>query len=360
MVENPHFFGSSTMNTKPPFDLFALFGRFARDQKLSLRDPQSLECFLASARAALRSAVTMDTLLQGQRTENMFAALAVSLGHYKLLNREDNGDTHPAGRYQAPDFRVVLNDGDRWLIEVKNLYDAEAGRQLFTAKEDYLARLQGYADAMQCPLMFAIYWAKWRAWTLVSPNDFDLHNGKRGITMFDAMRANRMAALGDRMIATTPPLRLRFNVDTSKPRDVEADGKVQFTIAGASLYCREKEIVDPVEQKIAWMFMELGEWESGEPTAHVTEGQLDAIEFEWTPIERSNADQPFETIGTLSRMFSRYYASQTVIEQQIIQTEAELVPDWFAPLVASGPKGTNLPLWRFILQPNKAKGAGKP
>jgi hypothetical protein len=86
------------MPVKPAFDLLALLGRFTRERNISLRDPQSLEAFLAAAKEDLGSAVNIDTLMQGQRVENMFAALIVSLGQYKLLNREDNGDTHPAGQ----------------------------------------------------------------------------------------------------------------------------------------------------------------------------------------------------------------------------------------------------------------------
>ena len=150
------------MAPKPPIDLLALFSRFGREQKLSLRDPASQEAFLASAKEALGSAVNNDTLMHGQRTENMFAALVVSLGHYKLLNREDSGAAHPSGRLQAPDFRIVLNDGSQWLVEVKNFFDPEPGRQVFDLTSDYLGRLQSYADAVRCPLKLAIYWARWR------------------------------------------------------------------------------------------------------------------------------------------------------------------------------------------------------
>lgn len=55
----------------------------------------------------------------------------------------------------------------------------------------------------------------------------------------------------------------------------------------------------------------------------------------------------------LSTMFSRYYAEHTLGDEGVVQTEAELIPDWFAPLMASDHKSEALPLWRFILQPNR-------
>ena len=53
-------------------------------------------------------------------------------------------------------------------------------------------------------------------------------------------------------------------------------------------------------------------------------------------------------------MFSRYYAEQTIGKEGVIQTEADLMPDWFAPLVSTNCKSKALPLWRFIVQSNRA------
>jgi hypothetical protein len=52
-------------------------------------------------------------------------------------------------------------------------------------------------------------------------------------------------------------------------------------------------------------------------------------------------------------MFARHYAAQTLDEHKVVQTEAEMIPDWLRPLLAATPKNMNLPLWRFVLQPNQ-------
>ena len=260
---------------------------------------------------------------------------------------------HPSDQFQAPDFRVVLNDGTQWLIEVKNFYDAEPGRQVFSVTAEYLARLQRYANVLRCPLKLAIYWARWRMWALIEPTDLQPQNGKLSIDMFKAARLNQLAALGDRTIGTTPPLKFRMLADTNKPREVKDNGEVPFTIADVAFYSDEKEITDPAEQQIAWMLADLGDWQCDGPLAQISEGKLDAIEMLWTPRERANPNENFEMIGTLSTMFSRHYATQTLSEQGVVQTEAEVVPDWFSPLVASNLASKALPLWRFILQPNR-------
>jgi hypothetical protein len=342
------------MVEKPPFDLLAVFGRFGREQKLSLRDPKSQEAFLTAARGALGSAVNNDTLMHGQRTENMFAALVVSLGHYKLLNREDSGAAYPSAEFQAPDFRIVLKDGSQWLVEVKNFYDERPTRQVFSVTEPYLARLRNYADAMRCPLKLAVYWARWRIWTIIEPTDLEPKDGKLAIDMSKAARVNQFAQLGDMTIGTIPPLKFRLVVDTSKPRQIEDNGQVRFTIDRATFYSADMEVSNPLEQKIAWILADIGDWESSGPQPHISHDKLDTIEMVWTPRERANPHENFEMIGTLSTMFSRHYAGHTLGDEGVVQTEAELIPDWFAPLVASDHKSEALPLWRFILQPSKA------
>jgi hypothetical protein len=194
--------------TGPPIDLLALFGRFGREQRISLRDPRAAEKFIASVREGVNAALGADTLLYGQRTENMFEALVVGLGHYKLLAKEDAGRVHPEGKFTAPDFRIVLGDGVQWLIEVKNVFDVDPGRQRFRVRPEDMARLSDYARAMGVPLKLALYWARWRIWTLLDSSDLKESDGRLGIDMFDAVRLSELARVGDRSIGTTPPLKL--------------------------------------------------------------------------------------------------------------------------------------------------------
>jgi hypothetical protein len=326
---------------------------------MSLRDPKFAETFTGVVTKKLAEALDNDILLHGQRTQNMFEALIVSLGHYKLLKTEDTGAVHPEGAYTAPDFRVILRDGAQWLIEVKNVYDADPGRQRFRIRPQDFDQLKRYAVAMNCPLKFALYWARWRIWTLIDADDLTPIEGKLAIDMFKAVPLNELAKLGDRMIGTKPPLKLRFIADTSKPRSLSLEGQVNLTIANAAVYSRDIEITNPVERNIVWIFMQFGEWDCGEPQAIMSGSEVSAIEFQWTPPERANECEEFEMIGTLSSMFSRYYATQTLREEGVVQTEAELTPDWFAPLVASERSGA-LPLWRFILQVNRDQSEKRP
>lgn len=337
-----------------PFDLFAEFAKFGVQEKISLRDPNAAPAFVAHVEESVGRALADPALVHGQRAEAMFEAMLVSLGDYSLLKPEDVGRIYPDDSFCVPDFRVVLADGTQWLIEVKNVYiddPAQQERQLMT--QAYREKLESYAAATGGEFKLAVFWAKWAFWTLVSPVKLVDGNGDLTLNMQRAMMANELGMLGDRTIGTRPPLRFRLLADPEKTSPVASDGTVNVTIGGVKLFCGDDEILDPIEQEIAWMFMQHGQWEETGPRAELDGNSLKAIEFQWEPAQRQN--DGFEMVGTLSRMFARYYAEMTVNDREVVQVRAPLRPGWFAPLVSPDYESKTLPLWRFILQPNYAE-----
>lgn len=214
-----------------------------------------------------------------------------------------------------------------------------------------MERLFNYSVAMDIPLKFAVYWARWRLWTLVDSNNLKQDGAKRSVEMGDALILSELSEIGDLTIGTEPPLKLRLITDPRAKRSVSVDGEAEFTISDVKMFSHDREIRDPVERDIAWIFMNYGDWVSGEPRAIFADDALEGIEFEWLPRERLNAGQRFELIGTLSSVFSRYYAECTFGPDGLIQTEAALIPDWFKPLQNSEHKSEALPLWRFVRKP---------
>lgn len=344
-----------------PFDLLNLYARFSRERKISVTAPQTAQEFLAAIGAQLDKALTDDTLIHGQRTAAMFEAMVVALGRYKLMKVEDTGRVYPAGRYRAPNLRIVLEDDEQWLVEVKNVYEEDPvrqERQIMTPP--YLSSLDSYARATRAVLKVAVYWARWGIWTLVSPHDLLDSNGYLKLDMKHAVRFNELAKLGDMTIGTTPPLTLRLTANPDKPNAIGPDGIAPFTVGEITMLSEDRVLARTDEQEIAWIFMNLGEWAEQETKAVVTDGKLSAIEFSWLPEERLNeGTERFEMIGTLSRMFSRYYMQQANGAPNSVQIELEHRPDWFAPLISSDYKSDALPLWRFIQQPLVVKTANK-
>jgi len=146
----------------------------------------------------------------------MFESLLISLGDFQLLHAQDTGRLLPTDRFRAPDFRVMLQDGSHWLIEVKNVYEPDPfnqERRLFN--REYYEALTAYAAATGAELKVAVFWARWAMWTLVSPERLLTANGDVHLDLMTAMRVNELSRLGDRMIGTRPPLVLRFNTAPS-------------------------------------------------------------------------------------------------------------------------------------------------
>ena len=338
-----------------PFDLFAEFAKFGAEQEMDLGDPEAKAAFVEHTGEMVDRALANPALLHGQRTEAMFGALLVSLGEIEMLKPEDAGSFFSKIEMVAPDFRVVLKDGRQWLIEVKNVYIREPGqqeRELMNA--DYRAKLEAYANATGGELKLAVFWARWGVWTLVTPERLVDESGVLTLNMLDAMKVNELSELGDRSIGTGPPRKLQLTADPNKARSLADDGSVQFTIGGVRMFSDETEITDPGEQQIAWVLMMHGQWEETEPQAILDGDTLEAIEFAWEPSQRENQD--FEFVGTLSRMFARYYAEMTVRDDEVIQLQAPPKLEWFAPLVSSDYMGEQLPLWRVIQRPNYERG----
>ena len=266
------------------------------------------------------------------------------------MKAEDNSKVYPPDNYKVPDYRVVLPDGAQWLVEVKNKYikDPQGQKDRFMTPA-YREKLENYASATGGQLKLAVYWARWRIWTLISPERFLDRDGYVTVDMLTALMKNEMVSLGDQAIGTRPPLRVLLDADPCTSGPIEADGTVKFTISGVRLFCDEDEIVDPIEKNLAWMFIRYGGWREDGPHAVLERNRLQAVEFRWDPEERTNRD--FEIIGTLSEMFCRYYAEQTIADREIVQIHASPRPAWFEPLVSAEYTGKALPLWQLKLHP---------
>ena len=96
----------------------------------------------------------------------------------------------------------------------------------------------------------------------------------------------------------------------------------------------------------AWGY---GDWQEGDPETILEGDRILATEYRWEPEELTG--QGFEIVGTLSRMFARYYAQHTVNRGQVVQLRAPLKPDWFVSLITLKGGSQALPLWQFVQQP---------
>ncbi len=340
------------------FDLLASVAAFAREYAIALNDPSLVKRFVADATPKLEEALADATLIHGSRTERLFEATVLSLGHFRLLKTEDVGRVHAADTCRAPDFRVVLDDGEQWLVEVKNVRSKEPFKQKTQMSAAYLASLQTYADMVGAPLKLAIFWSLWNIWTVISPDRFRRPNGGLRVTMKDAVLANESGRLGEVIIMTKAPLRLVLGASTDMPRSLSEEGLANFVIGSAKLYSGDVELTDPRDRKLAEVLLFYGEWSVGGPHAISDGGAFAGVEFVATPEEPS--DQGWDGIGWASRIFSRYYAAQTIDGDQVIQLHGEAAPEWFAPLSDWDFKNSKLPLLLGRIQSPDDQARGDP
>jgi len=339
-----------------PFDLLGLLAAFARTHELALDDPTLIERFSADAARRLQTALKDPALLHGARTERLFEAMILSLGRFKLFKAEDIGRVHPAGLYRAPDFRVVLEDGEQWLIEVKNVRRPNPNEQHTTLTAPYLKSLRAYCEAVGAPLRIALFWSTWNLWALIDPDRFARRDGGVRITMEESIRGSELARLGDVSIMTKPPLRFVLNADMDKPRSLNSEGIAEFMIGSASLFSGEVELTDPADSRLAAILLQYGEWDLKGPLPLMGTDGVVGAQFVATPHEPS--DQGFDGIGWASRIFSRYYASQTFDGARIVQLNGKPAPEWFEPLAKWDFGVSKLPLWLLHLQASYAEPPG--
>lgn len=338
------------------FDLLASVAAFAREKGIALNDPSLVARFMADAERRLKAALSDTTLIHGSRTERLFEATVLSLGKFRLLKTEDVGRVHAADTCRAPDFRVVLDDGEQWLIEVKNVRCRDPFKQETRMSAAYLTSIQSYADRVGAPLKLAIFWSLWNIWTVVTPDRFCRPRGGLRITMQEALVANESVRLGEVSIMTRPPLRLVLGAAVDMPRSLSPEGMAQFTIGSSKLFSGDVELVDVRDRKLAEVLFFYGEWPVNGPFAVIDEGEFVGVELVAKPEEPS--DQGVDGIGWASRIFSRFYAMQTIEGDQVIQLNGEAAPEWFAPLSNWDFKSSKLPLWLGRIQPSTPASSG--
>ncbi|MBY5645562.1 hypothetical protein [Rhizobium leguminosarum] len=289
------------------FDLLTQLASFAREKDIPLTDPNITEQFTAAMEPRLRAAINDRNLMFGMRTERLFEAMVVSLGKYRLFKSEDNGVVHGAEGFRAPDFRIVLLSGEQWLIEAKNVHRADPLDQVSEMDLAYLASLRSYSDAVGVPLLFAHFWSTWGMWTLVEADRFMTAAGGLKVEMIKAFPYSRMGDLGDVSINLPGPLQFEVSFNEA------AGGKAENpTVA---LYRDGHILTDSRDRKLAMILLQFGDWPLTGPIEKSAGDGVKRLTFTAEPLEQS--DQGFDGIGHASRIFSRFYRTDTSAGDQV-------------------------------------------
>jgi hypothetical protein len=340
------------------FDVFELFERISRKRSLDLRDPLSHNSFIDAVSKGFAASKSSPITLHGKRIESMFEHVVAGLGKAVLIKREDSGDVCTIHEnVQPPDFRIVLDGGLDVFVEVKNHHKAGVNTRLSFSKT-YLSSLQTYAKIFNRELYIAIFWSRWKTWTLVRPDQ--LAGSERPSISFDeAIVKNNMSLLGDMVVGTTPPLSLRLVADTQSAREIDNHGECTFRIAGMEVLCNGVQLEKALEKNLALYFILYSTWQVNEPEAKLENGHLSCIEYTSQPIH-SEEGQGFQTLGTLSGMISRHYNLLTSDLETVAKLSPASEPGILEVAIPRDYEAEGLPLWLFIISPREEPKAGDP
>lgn len=139
------------------FGVMDLAMMLSDSEGFSLTDPDASERFLEAVKEAFTQNQGNEILLHGKRVESMFAFVANSLGAVNVIREEDSGETYATeSDLLPPDYRVLLKNGQEFLVEVKNYHQADA-RGSYVFKTSYLEKLRKYSRPMAKDLISENY-----------------------------------------------------------------------------------------------------------------------------------------------------------------------------------------------------------
>jgi Holliday junction resolvase len=335
------------------FDALELYSAVSRQQGYRIGMGDDLVDFQQRIGAALKASLQNPNVLHGKRVEAMFAHVLGALGGCKYIKQEDGGAVFSStDEFEIPDYRVVTNEDQLLLIEVKNFHMKDLTSRFYLQRA-YLAKLAAYAEMNHAGLRVAIYFSRINKWILLSTESF-LTEGRRAYIDFPhGMARNELSLLGDRMIATLPPLSIEFTGDPHDERAiVQPDGTAVFTIRHVQMKCADRVIANEDEQRIAFYLMRYGRWTESEAPATIVDGRLVSLAFVSAPDEGEANDQPFRMLGDLSSMVSTAYRELTVGDNGVFSLDVKYDPTFFELKIPDGYKGDALPLWQFAIQAN--------
>ena len=341
------------------FDVLDLLDAVGRLHGISIDNLDSKDQILDIVKKAARQEFPA-TRLHGRRIEAMFGYVAAAMGRCSLIKKEDNRPAFARDPdMKIPDYRLVNDDGQQFLVEVKNCHKKKLDSRV-VFKAQYLSELQAYSALVRAELRLAIYWSIFKMWTLISPQDLRLDGSDWTTTFGDAMMQNSMAALGDMHVGTTPPLVCRLLQDPDRPPKIDANGGVDFTIQQVQIECAGRRVTDNNEKNLALQLILFGEWPVSERLL-IDAGRLLGVEHLAEPIA-STPGQGFEFVGSLSRMASQRFDELTAPSGRI----ERLAPNSgdagrLTPAIPAHYVGRQLPLWLLVQQPfGKSENKGEP
>ncbi|WBB53893.1 hypothetical protein [Verrucosispora sp. WMMD573] len=326
-----------------------------------IADAARVNDFVRGLASGLAESLANPSRVQGFWVQSLFQAMVVGLGGIKLIKEEDVGEfffDDSDGPGKLPDFRLVRQDGQALLVEVKSVRPKPVfgSHRLRVSDVDALHR---YAELTGCRLLLAHYWSAWNVWTLADAAAFERRDGKIIVDMETALKASELGSLGDASIATVPPLTISLVADHSVPQSAAltapgGSADVEFSVGAVELLGGGDVLEDEVERTIAGFLIRFGRWKLTEKVV-VNDHMVERIDLVFAP-EEPVAAQGFEVVGQLSSMYSAMYLLATQSEAgEVLGLRHNVSPGSLAGVVPDEyfeRPDRILRLWKFVQLPS--------
>jgi hypothetical protein len=245
----------------------------------TLQDVRRQKEFLDRISRGLTESLSRESTLHGWRAQKLFEAVIVELDRVQMITFQDIGSCWSRNPVKRPDFEIVTETGDRLMVEIKNV---APGRTTGACAQGEVVDLERFADLTGARLLFAHYWTTLNVWTLIDRSVLSSDGRRCTVSIENAMLANEMSFLGDRMLATTSPLTMRLLADKGQPRSLRPAGPDTrdgvFTIANVQFLVGDRALTDEQERRLAFFMMFYGGWELDEPANLDAAGQIDSVD----------------------------------------------------------------------------------
>ena len=334
-----------------PFELYTTLGRIHNYQ---LGNPVHNKAFLERIEVSLKSSQNDAQLIHGKRMEVLFGLMAAGFGACKLVKVEDSGEMFSEDEITAPDYLLILENGKKIFVEVKNSNIKDMHRS-YILKKSYAAKIERYGELHDIPVYYAIHYRNMNnKWTLQPLTSFIENDDHYSTDIIRSLATNEMYLIGDMHIGTRPSLTLELIADIDKSISAHTDNGGTFIPKEYKVYCGKEEISDDTERKIANYLMQYGDWSEGTPNVVLNEdGKMNSISITLSPEIPENFERNgFDFIGVLSTMVTKEFNAQTTQGEEIKTIDTNLEPNDFSVKIPSDYKGGTLPLWRISMLPN--------
>jgi hypothetical protein len=227
-----------------------------------LGDDQDRAAFLALVEQGLHESLANQRRLHGRWAQDLFKAVTISLDSIRMIKEEDADDfyfDHTRLPLHLPDFRLILNDDQQILVEVKNVAPSDTAKTQ-RLQAHIVEAEQVYARLTGAELYYAHFWAFSSRWTLVRSSVLGGSGKYKHLTVATAFKENEMSRLGDYYIGTeslefTLSLVAAPNGSQEVVEEPDGDKSIYLTIVREEIYCDGQLIEDDVERRIARTFM---------------------------------------------------------------------------------------------------------